>query len=267
MRLASISLIGVFEWLKSLRRKAQTLALPNRDDRAGRIRDELDLRPYTPDSREFLGQLAYHQLSTFETLTNELKYSPNTTFKAELGTAASKHFLRYKTLAKRLELLNVEPAEAMDPYVERIETYNSTLSGIDWYEALLKVYLTQGLLDDFYSRLAVGLEAKLQAEVKKTLSDRTFEKFVVKTLNTAMQNDDALRSRLALWGRRLMGETLLEVRATLDDRSLAGISKSKSLSAKESKEVSLRAYIKLEPLITELNATHSTRMDALGLTA
>jgi hypothetical protein len=259
--------MSVFEWLKNLRRKAQTLALPNRDDRGARNRDELDLAPYTPESRQFLGQLAYHQLSSFEILTNELKYSPNTAYKAELSAAASKHFLRYKTLAKSLELLNLEPAEAMDPFVERIETYNSKLTGVDWYEALLKVYLTQGLLDDFYRRLAVGLDAKLQAEVTKTLADKTFEKFVVKTLNAAMQNDEVLKSRLALFGRRVMGDTILEVRATLDDRQLAGVSKNRRLTSLEQRDVRLRAYATLEPLITELIAGHSNRMDALGLAA
>jgi hypothetical protein len=256
----------VFEWLKNLRRKAQTLALPNREDR-GRNRDNLDLGPFTPESRAFLGQLAYHQLSTFEILTNELKYSPNTSYKAELSAAASKHFLRYKNLAKSLEVAKLEPAEAMDPFVERIETFNSRLTGIDWYETLLKVYLTQGMLDDFYRRLAAGLEPKLAAEVEKVLSDRSFEKFVVKVLNDAMEHEPKLRSRLALWGRRLIGDTLLEVRAVLDDRHLAGVPKNRRLSAQEERDVRLKAYEKLEPLTTELNAAHTGRMDALGLTA
>jgi hypothetical protein len=259
--------MSVFEWLKNLRRKAQTLALPNRDDRGTRNRDALDLSPFAPESREFLGQLAYHQLSSFEILTNELKFSPNTAYKADLSAAASKHFLRYKTLAKNLELLNVEPAEAMDPFIERIETFNSKLTGVDWYEALLKVYLTQGLLDDFYRRLAVGLEPKVQAEVTKVLADKTFEKFVVKTLNGVMASDEVLKSRLALWGRRIMGDTILEVRAVLDDRKLAGIAKNKRLTAQEQRDVRLRAYATLEPLITDLIAAHSNRMDALGLAA
>ena len=259
--------MDVFEWLKNLRRKAQTLSLPNREERGGRNRDELDLSPFTPDPKVFLGQVAYHQLCTFEVLTNELKYSPNTSYKAELSAASSKHFLRYKALAKSLELLGVEPAEAMDPFIERIETYNSKLTGVDWYETLLKIYLTQGLLDDFFRRLAVGLDTKLAAEVNRALSDRTFEKFVVKVLNESMAKDPLLNSRLALWGRRVMGDTLLEVRSVLDDRKLAGVAKNRRLSNQELRDVRLQAYTKLEPLITELIAAHSARMDALGLTA
>jgi hypothetical protein len=47
--------------------------------------------------------------------------------------------------------------------------------GLDWYEVVIKVYLTSGLLDDFYSRLASGLNDELQAEVEKALKDKTFE--------------------------------------------------------------------------------------------
>jgi len=76
-----------------------------------------------------------------------------------------------------------------------------------------------------------------------------------------------LKSRLALFGRRVMGDTILEVRATLDDRQLAGVSKNRRLTALEQRDVRLRAYATLEPLITELIAGHSNRMDALGLAA
>ena len=38
-------------------------------------------------------------------------------------------------------------------------------------------------------------------------------------------------------------------------------------TAAEEREVNLSSYSKLEPLVTELIAAHSLRMDALGLAA
>ena len=64
-----------------------------------------------------------------------------------------------------------------------------------------------------------------------------------------------------------MGDVLLELRAAFDNRKLAGIAKSKKLSAAEEREVNLASYSKIEPLITELIGAHTVRMDALGLTA
>ena len=76
-----------------------------------------------------------------------------------------------------------------------------------------------------------------------------------------------LDSRLALWGRRLMGDVLLEVRAAFDNRKLAGIDKSASLSAEQERKVNLESYSKIEPLISEMIAAHSLRMDSIGLAA
>ncbi len=82
-----------------------------------------------------------------------------------------------------------------------------------------------------------------------------------------MANDLQLGSRLALWGRRIMGDVLLELRAAFDNRKLAGITKNKKLTIDEERAVNLASYSKLEPLITELIGAHTMRMDALGLTA
>ena len=99
------------------------------------------------------------------------------------------------------------------------------------------------------------------------MNDRQFDKFATKVLLEAMQLDVTLASRLALWGRRLMGDVLLELRAAFDNRKLAGLPKTKKLSPADEREVNLASYSKLEPLISELIGAHSLRMDALGLTA
>lgn len=260
-------LVTVFDWLKRFRTSARKLTLPAREDRASRNTEAIDLKPYTPDSRAFLGQLAYLQLSQFEILTNELKYSPNTDYKAQLSEAATKSFEKYRLLAKKLSQHGIDATDAMDPYVERIETFHSLTAPTDWHESIIKVYLVSGMLNDFYVRLAVGLDVGTRTEVTKALADKSFEKFALVVLQESMDADPQLSSRLALYGRRLMGDVLLELRATFDNRKLAGVSKAKVLTAAEEREVNLAAYAKLEPLITELNAAHSLRMDALGLTA
>ena len=238
----------MFDWIKRLLPKAASkFVLPTREERAARNTTKLNLKPYAPDAKSFLGQLTYLQLSQFEILTNELKLAPTTAYKAELSEAAAKSFEQYRALAKLLASMGVDATDAMDPYTERIQTLQSRLNGTDWYETIIKIYLVHGLLNDFYRRLAVGLSADLRASV--------------------MKGNPQLGSRLALWGRRLMGDVLLELRATFDNRKLAGVTKGTKLSAEQEREVNLSAYSKLEPLVSELIAAHSLRMDALGLTA
>ncbi len=257
----------MFEWIKRIGKKARNLVLPEREERRARNVEAIDLAPYTPEPKVFLGQLAYLELSQFEILTNELKFSPTTADKAELSEAAAKSFQKYRSIAKILSTNGVDATDAMDPFTERIETFHSRTNGIDWYETVVKVYLVGGLLEDFYKRLAIGLPDEIREDVEKALKDSTFERFAKAVLIEAMSVNPELSSRLALWGRRLMGDVLLELRAAFDNRKLAGRSKSKKLSLDEERRVNLEAYSKLEPLISELIGAHSLRMDAIGLAA
>ncbi len=166
-----------------------------------------------------------------------------------------------------IQSLGFDTTDAMDPYTERVQTFHSNTTGIDWYEAILKIYLVSGVLDDFYRRLAVGLSPELREEVEKALNDKIFERFAKRVLLESMKDNPQLQSRLALWGRRLMGDVLLELRAVFDNRKLAGLPKGKVLTLDQERQVNLTAYSQLEPLVTELMAAHSLRMDALGLTA
>jgi len=131
----------MFEWLKAFRKKVGKLALPDRQERTGRNQGKVNLKPYTPEPKVYLGQLAYLLLSNFEILTNELKYSPTTAYKAELSEAAAKSFEKYRTVSKKLSGLGFDPTDSMDPFVERIDTFHSRTAGIDWYESVIKIYL------------------------------------------------------------------------------------------------------------------------------
>jgi len=237
-------LIDVFEWLSGMRKRAPKLVVPSREERT-RNQGEVNLKPFTPEPKVFLGQLAYLELSAFEIMTAEIKLAPTTAAKAQLSEAATKSFDKYRALSRKLAALGVDPTDAMDPYTERIDLFHSRTSGLDWYETVLKLHLSLGLLEDFYRKLAAGLPLQLRTDVEKVLTDKTIERFAKKVLIDAMAKDQMLGSRLALWGRRIMGEVLLEMRAAVPSASLTD----------------------LEPLIGELNGPHSLRMDALGLAA
>lgn len=257
----------MFEWFKSLRKKVGKLVLPDREERSGRNKTKVNLKPYTPAPKTYLGQLAYLLLSNFEILTNELKYAPTTQYKAELSEAAAKSFAKYRAISKKISGLGFDVTDSMDPFTERIDTFHSRTSGTDWYESIIKIYLVSGLLDDFYKRLSVGLNSELRESVEKALSDKTLEKFAQRVLVEGMKANPQLDSRLALWGRRLMGDVLLEVRAAFDNRKLAGIDKSATLTLEQERVVNLESYTKIEPLVTEMIAAHTLRMDSIGLTA
>jgi LPS sulfotransferase NodH len=138
----------------------------------------------------------------------------------------------------------------MAPFAADIDRFETLTRGRDWYETLVGVYLTAGFLNEFFLALAVSLPPKHRKVVKELLeSDRTAD-VLVAAIRAGEEADPKLASRLALWGRRLMGDTQLVARSAL------------RLSDNASDNAS-----KLEPVFTDLVGSHSKRMDALGLTA
>jgi LPS sulfotransferase NodH len=115
---------------------------------------------------------------------------------------------------------------------------------------LLGVYLTAGFLDDFFVRLVTGLPKALRPRIEEILkTDRTAD-VIVNLLKEGIAADPKLASQLALWGRRLVGDTQLVARSALQ------------LSGNHDDDEQ-----RLEPVFTDLIAAHSRRMDELGLTA
>ena len=73
---------------------------------------------------------------------------------------------------------------------------------------------------------------------------------IVEQLQAAIDVDPAVASRLALFGRRLLGDAILLARS-----AIAGSGDRDHDEAR------------MEPVFTDLIAAHSRRMDALGFTA
>ena len=99
-------------------------------------------------------------------------------------------------------------------------------------------------------RLSGGLAGAAGQRVHAILAADSGEAIVVAELLAATAANPRLAARLAMWGRRLVGDTMLLARWTL-----------RPSDNHDSDEA------RIEPVFTELIAAHTRRMDALGLTA
>ena len=171
---------------------------------------------------------------------------------ASAGTSKKTHedIKRLGNNVAELRKKKVDPAEAMEPFAPAIDKFEQLTSGRDWYEMLLGVYLTAGFLDDFFVRLVPGLPKALAGRVEILLETDRSAEVIVALLKEGIDADPTLASRLAVWGRRLVGDTQLVARSAL-------------LMSDNKADDELR----IEPVFTDLIAAHSRRMDELGLTA
>ena len=238
----------VFEWFKRRRLKAAAHVLPSRGD-ALDASGKIDLADISPDALSYLGQVAYFELAVFESLTRAVSEAPDLASKEDLSLVAGEALDKHHGMVNIIRQMKADAAATMQPFTEDIDRFESLTHGRDWYETLLGVYLTAGFLNEFFLELAGALPKKHRLTVQEILStDRTGE-VLVAAIRGGIEVDPKLASRLAMWGRRLMGDTQLVARGAL------------RLSADGSDES------KLEPVFTDLIGTHTKRMDALGLTA
>lgn len=209
----------------------------------------VNLAELTPDLPRYLGQAAYLQLSNFETITGAIATSPTTADKVALTKVARVSLQKLEGLLEEIERGGDAPEELMAYFAAPIDEFRASTRGGDWYETVLTSYITASMLTDFFLSLADGLPTAPRDRLKGVLSVDP-SRVIVEQLSGAIEAQPQLASRLALWGRRLVGDTLLIARSSL---AVPG-----GTTPDEER---------LEPIFTELIAAHTRRMDALGLTA
>ncbi|MBC7724802.1 MAG: hypothetical protein H7146_08645 [Burkholderiaceae bacterium] len=204
----------------------------------------------TPDLKSYLGRAAYLQLTIFQAASLGVSGAPHLRGMHAMTWVAQRSLEKYAGLVDEIARAGHDPVLTMEPFRHDILEFQRTTRGADWFENLVSVYVTAGLLDDFFVRLAGGLSEERGKRVAALLSPDAGRSHIVDELLAAIGENPRLASRLALWGRRLVGDTLLVARSAL-----------------AVPEDTAPDEARLEPVFTELIAAHARRMDALGLTA
>lgn len=243
---------GVSIWPR--RRRPRTSGAPTLSRAASTVTAKVELADLTPDPVSYLGQAAYLELALFEDVGRAIVAAPTTVAKSALSRVASPHLLAHEGLVAELRRRGADPAAAMEPYRRGIDDFQRRTAGQDWYEILVTCYVTAGFLTDFFLGLAAGLPRDLRDRVDELLDVEAGEEVLVAELRAAIDGNPRLASRLAMWGRRLVGDTMLVARSAL------GLGRASTAAAPPPEE-------RIEPVFTELIAAHTRRMDALGLTA
>jgi hypothetical protein len=208
---------------------------------------------------DLLGAIAYGELSAFERLAEDAKMAPSLEDKIAIGAMAAHEFGHLKRLQERLEELGADPFAAMAPFERALDDFHAHTAPSDWYEGLIKAYVGDALAADFYREIAAYLDADTRQLVIDALEDAGHAEFVVDRVRAGIARDSRLGGRLALWGRRLMGEALTQAQRVAAERDaltalLAG--------GVDRPGLDLAA---LGRMFTRLTERHAQRMADLGL--
>lgn len=206
---------------------------------------------------DLLGVLAYGELTAFTRMAADSDLAPTLRLKADLAGLAAAEYRQFANLLERMREMGVDPEQAMTPFVATFAAYHDRTAPKGWLEGLLKAYVGDGIAKDFYREMAGLVDEQTQAVMNHALEDGGESEFVVAVIRDAIRADPTAAGRLALWGRRLLGEALShgqEVAATRTAMSTLLVGGDHDL-------------MEVGAMFTRLTEKHRERMARLGLTA
>lgn len=210
---------------------------------------------------DLLGVLAYGELSAFERLAADAALAPKIDDKAAIAGMATSEYRHFLALRDRLAELGVDPGEAMLPFRPALDGFHAHTAPSDWLEGLVKAYVGDGIGTDFYKEIANSLDPRTRELVLAVCDDMGNSEFIVDRVRTAIEADPRVAGRLALWGRRLVGEALSQAQRVAAERDalsmllVGGVDRPGTDLAE------------IGRMLARLTDNHARRMAALGLAA
>jgi hypothetical protein len=197
-----------------------------------------------------------------EQLESQSETAGDQALSKKLHLLSNKYYSKHSELVPLLTKLGVEVSQLEKYYGASMNQLLERTRGSDFFEDLMRNYIVFGMLEDSYHRLAKGLAPAKRLKVEELLSGSELEKLSQSTLFGAIAQDPKLGHRMALYGRMVVADVLLEVRNSVSfEKVLTSVNFSDETDRTRSQ------FKALEPYTSELIAAHTVRMDQLGLTA
>jgi tRNA-(MS[2]IO[6]A)-hydroxylase (MiaE)-like len=216
-------------------------------------------REYRQGAVDLLGILAYGQLTAFERLAEDGRLAPTLGDKVHIATLAARQIDHFGRVRDRLASLDVDVMVAMQPFHAPFNAFHEYTKPKDWLEGLVKAYVGDGFANDFYREVAAFVDPETRTLVYDVLSDQSHADYVVQKVRHAIDADRKVAGRLALWGRRLVGEAFSQAQRVAAERDALT---SLLTGTVDRPGMDLAA---ISRMFSRLIETHTRRMATLGL--
>ena len=221
------------------------------------------------DELTLLGLVGQLELIAFTRLAEDSSLAPVLDQTLRLARFSAGAVARLERIFDRIRELGGTPEDEIARFDHVMDDFDARTPSSTWSERLLKAYVGYGVADDFCKSAAVGLDKATCALVNEVLDGASHADLVVADLAAATATDDTLTSRLALWGRRMVGEALGVVQSLIQShpglgRLLTSAAAENASPAADDDDAQADAVARL---FGRLTAEHTHRMARLGLAA
>lgn len=211
---------------------------------------------------DLLGVLAYAELTAFFRLSTDAQLAPTQPDRTALAKLAVVEFHHHELLTERLREMGTDSEAAMAPFVRPIDSFHERTRPSTWLEGLVKAYVGDGIATDFYREVSAYVDPSTRALVTRVLEDGGQADFAVQAVGGAIERDHRVAGRLALWGRRLVGEALSQAQRVAVERDALA-----SLLVGGGVDRPGADLAELGRMFARLTDEHTRRMARLGLSA
>ena len=206
---------------------------------------------------DLLGVLAYGELTAFVRAAVDSELAPTLSLKSAMAGLANTEYVQYSQLVEHMRGHGIDPEVAMSPFVVPFASYHERTKPRGWLEGLVKAYVGDGIAKDFYREMSVFVDDDTREVMARALDDAGESDFVVGVVRDTLTTDRTAGGRLALWGRRLLGEALSQAQAVAVERdAMSALLVGGGVGLAEVGE-----------MFTRLTDEHQARMARLGLAA
>lgn len=167
------------------------------------------------DTVELLGLVAQLEDNAFGRYAADAANAPDAEGRLIYSRFAAQAVERRDRVLERVSELGGDPALAIARYDTVLDDFDARTQPSTWWERLLKGYVGAGVSDDFCRIAARNLDPTSRDLVLDVLDDAAQAELSVRSLENACAQDEVLTARLALWGRRVVGESLQIVQRLL----------------------------------------------------
>lgn len=210
---------------------------------------------------DLLGLIGCGELFAFETLARNAALATTLDMKAALGAIACREYEHFAMVSAKLIGFGVDPEEVIGAYVSTLSEFHRKTAPRDFREGLIKAYVGHGISADFGREISRYVDSETREFVTEILADDDRTDLIVSYIHQFLREDPGASGRLALWGRRLMGEALAHAQRVAADRpDLARI----ILMGEAGSENSV-GLTEFAGMLARLTESHSDRMQNLGL--